>query len=81
MMRQFELVDKVSGYLSNLDENLLNQAYVFTLKKHGDQKRASGDPYFSHPVEVAGILTELKLDEPTIVTGLLHDTLEDTDAT
>lgn len=81
MMRQFELVDKVSGYLSNLDENLLNQAYVFTVKKHGDQKRASGDPYFSHPVEVAGILTELKLDEPTIVTGLLHDTLEDTDAT
>jgi RelA/SpoT family (p)ppGpp synthetase len=81
MMRQFELVDKVSGYLSNLDENLLNQAYVFTVKKHGDQKRASGDPYFSHPVEVAGILTELKLDEPTIVTGLLHDTLEETDAT
>ena len=81
MMRQFELVDKVSSYLSNLDENLLNQAYVFTVKKHGDQKRASGDPYFSHPVEVAGILTELKLDEPTIVTGLLHDTLEDTDAT
>jgi guanosine-3',5'-bis(diphosphate) 3'-pyrophosphohydrolase len=81
MMRQFELVDKVSGYLSNLDENLLNQAYVFTVKKHGDQKRASGDPYFSHPVEVAGILTELKLDEPTIVTGLLHDTLEDTDTT
>ena len=81
MMRQFELVDKVSGYLSNLDENLLNHAYVFTVKKHGDQKRASGDPYFSHPVEVAGILTELKLDEPTIVTGLLHDTLEDTDAT
>ena len=81
MMRQFELVDKVSGYLNNLDETLLNQAYVFTVKKHGDQKRASGDPYFSHPVEVAGILTELKLDEPTIVTGLLHDTLEDTDAT
>ena len=81
MMRQFELVDKVSGYLSNLDETLLNQAYVFTVKKHGDQKRESGDPYFSHPVEVAGILTELKLDEPTIVTGLLHDTLEDTDAT
>ena len=81
MMRQFELVDKVSGYLSNIDETLLNQAYVFTVKKHGDQKRAAGDPYFSHPVEVAGILTELKLDEPTIVTGLLHDTLEDTDAT
>ena len=81
MMRQFELVDKVSGYLNNLDETLLNQAYVFTVKKHGDQKRASGDPYFSHPVEVAGILTELKLDVSTIVTGLLHDTLEDTDAT
>ncbi len=81
MMRQFELVDRVAAYVPNLDEDFLNRAYVFAVNKHGSQKRASGDPYFSHPVEVAGILTELKLDPETIVTGLLHDTLEDTDAT
>lgn len=81
MMRQFELVDRVSAYIPDLDEDFLNRAYVFAVNKHGTQKRASGDPYFSHPVEVAGILTELKLDPQTIVTGLLHDTLEDTDAT
>lgn len=81
MMRQFELVDRVSSYIPDLDEDFLNRAYVFAVTKHGTQKRASGDPYFSHPVEVAGILTDLKLDVETIVTGLLHDTLEDTDAT
>lgn len=81
MMRQFELVDRVSSYIPDLDEDMLNRAYVFAVNKHGTQMRASGDPYFSHPVEVAGILTELKLDPETIVTGLLHDTLEDTDAT
>ncbi len=81
MIRQFELVDRVASYISDLDEDFLNRAYVFAVNKHGLQKRASGDPYFSHPIEVAGILTELKLDPETIVTGLLHDTLEDTDAT
>lgn len=81
MIRQFELVDRVSAYVPDLDESILNRAYVFAVTKHGTQKRDSGDPYFSHPVEVAGILTELKLDPETIVTGLLHDTLEDTDAT
>ncbi len=78
MLRQFELVERVKEYDDAASEALLNRAYVFTVQKHGSQKRASGDPYFSHPVEVAGILTELKMDQDTIITALLHDTLEDT---
>ncbi len=78
MLRQYELVERVRAYDPDVDEALLNRAYVFTVQKHGSQKRASGDPYFSHPVEVAGILTDLHLDTETIVTALLHDTLEDT---
>ncbi|WP_319531409.1 bifunctional (p)ppGpp synthetase/guanosine-3',5'-bis(diphosphate) 3'-pyrophosphohydrolase [uncultured Cohaesibacter sp.] len=81
MMRQYELVERVSSYNPNADEALLNKAYVFSMQKHGSQKRASGDPYFVHPLEVAGILTDLRLDDGTIAVGLLHDTLEDTDAT
>ena len=81
MMRQYELVDRVVSYEPAADEDLLNRAYIYATKKHGDQKRASGDPYFSHPVEVAGILTDLRLDTASIATALLHDTLEDTDAT
>jgi guanosine-3',5'-bis(diphosphate) 3'-pyrophosphohydrolase len=81
MIRQFELVERVQAYDPDADEDVLNRAYVYGLKKHGTQLRASGDPYFSHPVEVAGILAEMRLDTASIVTGLLHDTLEDTDAT
>ncbi len=81
MIRQFELVDRVKDYDIDANEDVLNRAYVFSMKAHGSQVRASGDPYFSHPLEVAGILTELKLDTDTIVTGLLHDTVEDTVAT
>jgi (p)ppGpp synthase/HD superfamily hydrolase len=81
LMRQTELVDRVRNYDPQADENLLNKAYVFGLQAHGPQKRASGDPYFSHPLEVAGILTDLKLDTATIVTALLHDTVEDTTTT
>src|SRR5882672_2363212 len=81
MIRQFELVERVQSYDPDADEDMLNRAYVYGLKKHGTQLRASGDPYFSHPVEVAGILAEMRLDTSSIVTGLLHDTLEDTDAT
>jgi guanosine-3',5'-bis(diphosphate) 3'-pyrophosphohydrolase len=81
MIRQFELVDRVKSYDPSADEDALNRAYVFSMMAHGSQKRASGDPYFSHPLEVAGILTELKLDSDSIVTGLLHDTVEDTVAT
>ncbi len=81
MMRQYELVERVKSYDPNANEDLLNRAYVYSLRAHGSQTRASGDPYFSHPVEVAGILTELKLDCASICTGLLHDTVEDTVST
>ena len=81
MLRQYELVERVLAYDPEADEDVLNRAYVYTVQKHGSQKRASGDPYFSHPVEVAGLMTELKLDQSTIVTALLHDTVEDTLAT
>ncbi|MEP5699956.1 MAG: bifunctional (p)ppGpp synthetase/guanosine-3',5'-bis(diphosphate) 3'-pyrophosphohydrolase [Sneathiella sp.] len=81
MLRQVELVERVLRYDPQADEDLLNRAYIFTVKTHGSQIRASGDPYFSHPIEVAGILTELKLDTATIITALLHDTIEDTVAT
>src|SRR5262245_2896939 len=81
MMRQYELVERCRAYNPQVDEALLNRAYVYALKAHGSQKRYSGDPYYSHPVEVAGILTDLKLDTATIATALLHDTLEDTVAT
>jgi guanosine-3',5'-bis(diphosphate) 3'-pyrophosphohydrolase len=81
MLRQYELVERVKEYDPDADEALLNRAYVYTVQKHGTQKRASGDPYFSHPVEVAGLMTDLKLDQETIITALLHDTVEDTLAT
>lgn len=81
MLRQVELVERVLSYDPHANEDLLNRAYIFTIKTHGSQTRASGDPYFSHPIEVAGILTELKLDTATIITALLHDTIEDTVAT
>lgn len=81
MMRQYELVERVCSYDPSADEALLNRAYVYAVQMHGNQTRASGDPYFSHPVEVAGILTRYKLDSATIITALLHDTIEDTDAT
>ncbi|MEX2409314.1 MAG: RelA/SpoT family protein, partial [Rhodovibrionaceae bacterium] len=81
MMRQFELVEKIKSYDPSADEDVINRAYVYAMKMHGSQLRASGDPYFSHPIEVAGILTELKLDDSSIVTALLHDVVEDTDAT
>jgi len=81
VLRQYELVEKVKGYDPDADEALINRAYVFSMKAHGSQTRASGDPYYSHPIEVAGILTDLRLDDETIVTAILHDTIEDTLAT
>jgi GTP pyrophosphokinase len=81
MMRQFELVERVKSYDPAADEDAINRAYVFAMKMHGSQKRASGDPYFSHPIEVAGILTRYRLDSSSIITALLHDTIEDTPAT
>lgn len=81
MIRQYELVDKILKYNEKADVALINRAYVFSMKAHGNQKRASGEPYLTHPLEVAAILADLKLDEATICTGLLHDTVEDTLAT
>src|SRR5437660_11641307 len=81
MMRQYDLVERVRSYNPDTNEDLLNRAYVYAMKAHGSQTRASGDPYFSHPLEVAAILTGLKLDDATIVAALLHDTIEDTEAT
>ena len=81
MLRQYELVDRVLSYDPDADEAMLNRAYVFSMTAHGSQKRANGDPYFSHPIEVAGILTDLHLDAETIATAILHDTVEDTLAT
>ena len=78
MLRQVELIEKVKSYDPNVEEELLNKAYVFSMRAHGSQKRASGDPYFSHPLEVAGILADHKFDSKTIITALLHDVVEDT---
>jgi GTP pyrophosphokinase len=78
VIRQYELVERVRTYDPNVDEDVLNRAYVFSMKTHGAQKRESGDPYFLHPLEVAGILTKYRLDSKTIATALLHDTVEDT---
>ena len=80
-MRQYELVERVQKYKPDANEALLNKAYVYAMQKHGQQKRANGDPYISHPLEVAAILTEMHLDESTIAVALLHDTIEDTTAT
>src|SRR6184192_233402 len=81
MMRQYDLIERVKRYNPQTSEALLNRAYVYAMKAHGEQRRASGDPYFSHPLEVAAILTDLKLDDATIAAALLHDTIEDTTAT
>lgn len=80
-MRQFELVEIIKSYDPSANEDLINRAYVYAMKAHGSQLRASGDPYFSHPLEVAGILTGYRLDTATIATALLHDVVEDTFAT
>src|SRR5215475_3305273 len=80
-MRQPDLVDLVKSYDPEADEAVLNRAYVYSMKAHGAQLRESGDPYFSHPVEVAGLLAQMKLDTASVATGLLHDTVEDTVAT
>jgi RelA/SpoT family (p)ppGpp synthetase len=81
LMRQYELIDRVKQYNPKTNEGLLNRAYVYAMRAHGEQMRDSGDPYISHPLQVAAILTDLKLDDATIAAALLHDTIEDTDAT
>ena len=81
MMRQYELVERVKRYDPGADEDLLNRAYVYAMMAHGTQKRASGEAFVAHPLEVAAILTDLRLDPATIVAAVLHDTIEDTTAT
>src|SRR3990167_1358667 len=78
MIRQVDLVEKIKKYDAGADEDAINRAYVFATKAHGAQLRESGDAYFMHPLEVAGILTDYKLDSASIITALLHDTIEDT---
>jgi RelA/SpoT family (p)ppGpp synthetase len=80
-IRQHELIERVRAYDPHADEGLLNRAYVTAMRAHGQQTRSSGDPYFTHPLSVAAILTELRLDPATIATALLHDVVEDTDVT
>ncbi|MBV9508651.1 MAG: bifunctional (p)ppGpp synthetase/guanosine-3',5'-bis(diphosphate) 3'-pyrophosphohydrolase, partial [Caulobacteraceae bacterium] len=80
-MRQYELIERVKAYDPTADEAILNRAYVYAMRMHGSQLRASGDPYFAHPIEVAGILTDYRLDTATICTALLHDVIEDTPVT
>lgn len=78
VVRQYELVEKLKRYDPQTDEDLVNKAYVFCMKVHGQQLRESGDPYFYHPLEVANILADMRLDHYSIITALLHDTIEDT---
>ena len=72
-MRQSQLVDRILINNPDIERDVLNKAYVYGTKMHGRQLRASGDPYFSHPIEVAGILSDLKLDTTSVVCALLHD--------
>jgi len=81
MLNSEQLINKVKTYNKFLDPDKLTKAFAFAIKAHENQKRDSGDPYSNHPIAVASILTELKLDSATITTGLLHDTIEDTYAT
>ena len=81
MLNQKELIEKVKNYNRFLNPETLSKAYIFAVKAHKNQKRDEGKPYIIHPVAVASILTDLKLDSATITTGLLHDTIEDTQVT
>src|SRR6185437_13445762 len=78
IIRQFELTEKVHAYDPKADTALIDAAYVLAMQAHGSQRRDNGDPYFSHPVAVAGILAGYRLDTASIATGLLHDVIEDT---
>ena len=81
MIEQAELIKQMKNYTTDLDENLVEKAYQFAKTMHEGQTRASGEPYYTHPVEVAGILGDMRMDMATIITAILHDTLEDTPAT
>src|SRR6478735_9782260 len=78
MIRIEDIVEKVANNHAQADLDLLRRAYLFSAKEHKGQKRASGEPYLVHPIEVANILAEMRLDEVSVATGLLHDVVEDT---
>ncbi len=79
MIRITEITDKVESYIGKPDLALIQKAYIFSAQAHDGQTRLSGEPYLSHPMAVANILADMQLDEATVVAGLLHDTVEDTD--
>src|SRR3990172_6931089 len=81
MLRFEDITEKIQGYQPDADLDFLRMAYIFSAKVHHGASRLSGEPYLVHPIEVAGILTDLKLDYVTVACGLLHDTVEDTDTT
>ena len=81
MMRVTDILDKTQSYLSSEEQEIIEKAYIFSASVHLGQVRLSGEPYLTHPMEVAGILADMKLDASTIATGILHDTVEDTLAT
>ena len=81
MITANDLVTQIKTYNPDIDPGLIEKAVDFARVKHEGQTRASGEPYYTHPVEVAGLLADMKMDAATIVTAILHDTLEDTDAT
>ena len=76
-----EVIDKYKSYGVKLDEEVIRKAINFAVKYHGTQQRASGEPYYYHPLQVAEIIAEMRLDSDSIVTAILHDTIEDTDLT
>ena len=78
MLRITDILDKAQAYLAPAELEMIEKAYVFSASVHQGQLRLSGEPYLTHPMEVAGMLADMKLDAATIITGLLHDTVEDT---
>ncbi|MBI5189659.1 MAG: bifunctional (p)ppGpp synthetase/guanosine-3',5'-bis(diphosphate) 3'-pyrophosphohydrolase [Nitrospirae bacterium] len=81
MLRFEDIIEKIQSYQPDCDTDLLRRAYIFSARAHQGVSRMSGEPYMVHPIEVAGILSDLKLDYVTVTAGLLHDTVEDSDAT
>jgi len=81
MVRLTDILDKVKSYHPGADTDLINKAYVYSARMHDGQLRKSGDPYFIHPVQVAQIITDMRLDTASVCAALLHDVVEDTKAT
>jgi len=80
-IRLEDILDKVAAYNASADLDVIKRAYVFSAKVHEGQTRLSGEPYLSHPIEVAAMLADLRMDASTVAVGLLHDTVEDSRTT